>query len=663
MKLLGLIVKSYAGLLSEEIFSFTDEYNISFDFETEFLKIEKNNNYIPELYGKTIYNITPVIGGNGSGKTTILNMLGRRMLERISYSIDDTGNNTDQYFLLFNFHNNVYYLESIHFCPRNIKRFSSKAGIFNIYFEDDRIGYKEEKEKEKEKEKHFNDSIIYINNSYLYALNDKSLVNKGDDMEQFVPRVINGVPSLAQLYDTYIDLNNEGILYSPLIIQFKKGEWFQGEKGTFQLSPIKNEKIKHISDCHQYMPENIEDFYLHLFSGVIEACCNICKNISKNDKEFDYSFSKFKKQHKSGKFRSREQFKKVCSEFQKIIPNDKDLFKKYVNYLSELFLAFYDIRGQVTTGYKFFSITFSKGKKEEFSAFLEAYDKLKEFAAYIKQAWEVKNDLNKVQEDYIYDDLLSSSRKDLGTWVYEAMPFEINKLEMATGEQNILNLVSIATGQLKKFCLQQPGWSYSLNKNLIVLIDEIELNMHIEWSRRMIGFLKNYFDKMKIKIFDQEEIFYKTNNTIQLIFSTHSPFMLSDIVNQNIILLEKQGKQIKTVQAISKTFAQNIQEIMTDSFFVKDYWGEYAKELLEEVIIALQPEYKEKVSEEKKKKMVYVIRQIGEPLLRDKLMEMYQKKYYSETVEKKEVVQRIKELYGEFDSKAINEIEKMFHET
>ncbi|WP_312202511.1 AAA family ATPase [Anaerospora hongkongensis] len=659
MKLLGLIVKSYAGMINKEVFSFNDEYKISFDFDTEFLKIEKNDKYIPELYGKTIYNITPVVGKNGSGKTTLLNILGRRMFERISYSIDDYGKNIDQYFLLFYLYDNVYYLEAIYLCPRNIKRFSSKSRVFNMYFEDEKISYKEIKIND-----YFNDSICYINSSYSNSLNDKSLVNKGGEMEQFIPRVINGIPSLSQYYDTYIDLNNEGFLYSTLIIQFKKGEWFQGKEGTFQITPIKDEELKHILKYHKYIPENIDDFYIYFFSCIIEACCGIYKSIVNEDDEFDDLVSKLRKKWNNERICTYKQFENLFYEFQKIIPANQELFKKYVNNISTFFLAFYNIRGQVLTGYKYFKIIFPKEKNGSFLAFLKEYDKLKEFVANMKQTWDVeRNDLDRVQEDHIYDELLSRYREELGTWVYEAMPFDINNFEMATGEQNLLKLVSNVTCQLKKFCLQQPLGAYRLNKNFIVLIDEIECGMHIEWSRRLIGFLKKYFDNIKIQILGNEDILYKTNNTIQLVFSTHSPFMLSDIVNQNIILLEKQGKQIKTVQKVSQTFAQNIQEIMSDSFFVRDYWGEYAKELLQEIIDVLQPEYNEKISEKTQKKIIYMIRQIGEPLLRDKLMEMYRKKYYSADIEKREMVRRMKALYEEFDSKAIHEIEQMFRET
>ena len=46
MKLIALVIKQYDKLFKEQIFNFSDEYKVNFDFETNELKIDKNPDYI-----------------------------------------------------------------------------------------------------------------------------------------------------------------------------------------------------------------------------------------------------------------------------------------------------------------------------------------------------------------------------------------------------------------------------------------------------------------------------------------------------------------------------------------------------------------------------------------------------------------------------------------
>ena len=63
------------SFFKNQIFNFSDEYKVSFDFETNELKIDKNPDYIENFYGESIYNISPIVGINGTGETTILNII------------------------------------------------------------------------------------------------------------------------------------------------------------------------------------------------------------------------------------------------------------------------------------------------------------------------------------------------------------------------------------------------------------------------------------------------------------------------------------------------------------------------------------------------------------------------------------------------------------
>ena len=95
MKLIALVIKQYNKLFEEQIINFSDEYKVDFNFETNELKIDKNPDYIENFYGESIYNISPIVGINGIGKTTVLNIIS-------GYSPAKREQDSDnQYFFLF----------------------------------------------------------------------------------------------------------------------------------------------------------------------------------------------------------------------------------------------------------------------------------------------------------------------------------------------------------------------------------------------------------------------------------------------------------------------------------------------------------------------------------------------------------------------------------
>ena len=46
MALIALVIKRYNELFKEEVFNFSDEYKVDFNFKTNELKIDKNLDYI-----------------------------------------------------------------------------------------------------------------------------------------------------------------------------------------------------------------------------------------------------------------------------------------------------------------------------------------------------------------------------------------------------------------------------------------------------------------------------------------------------------------------------------------------------------------------------------------------------------------------------------------
>lgn len=153
------------------------------------------------------------------------------------------------------------------------------------------------------------------------------------------------------------------------------------------------------------------------------------------------------------------------------------------------------------------------------------------------------------------------------------------------------------------------------NENILILLDEADLKLHLEWQRKfifdLIEFLNSY-----------------PNNKFYVLYATHSPMILSDITNDRVVFLKKKDeKYSEDKQDFSKsTFGANIYDIYSDSFFVDDFMGKFAQNKINDVIKIID-EYKEKkeknpdefMPNEKALDNLKIVKNIGEPLLRNKL--------------------------------------------
>lgn len=158
-----------------------------------------------------------------------------------------------------------------------------------------------------------------------------------------------------------------------------------------------------------------------------------------------------------------------------------------------------------------------------------------------------------------------------------------------------------------------------------VIFDELELYFHPELQRNLINdIIEN------IKKIDLKEI-----TAINILLITHSPFILSDIPDSNILFLTDGGIPIAMEDEL-KTFGGNIHELLRNSFFLKNGTiGEFAKNKIQSIITSLnnneQPNTNKHILEE--------IQIIGEPFLKRKLLEMYYSKFDTQ--------KRIEELKAE----------------
>lgn len=198
---------------------------------------------------------------------------------------------------------------------------------------------------------------------------------------------------------------------------------------------------------------------------------------------------------------------------------------------------------------------------------------------------------------------------NLGIFKQNFYNFRNDKLysffDLSTGEQRILrffaDILSVKNNEKTK-------------ETAIFVFDEMDLSWHPEWQRKMVYYIIDFFKKTNI------------NGINNIIFTTHSPFILSDMPQNNVLTLEKDnnGTVISHKPTIN-TFATNIHEMFKESFFMSSTIGEFAHNIIMNIINNEINEIKDKCSFEK---MESKINLIGEPIIRKQLLKkLYDNKY------------------------------------
>ncbi|MGB6129431.1 MAG: AAA family ATPase [Psychrilyobacter sp.] len=130
---------------------------------------------------------------------------------------------------------------------------------------------------------------------------------------------------------------------------------------------------------------------------------------------------------------------------------------------------------------------------------------------------------------------------------------------LSSGEEHFITFFSRIYSKIEKLRNE---------KNILFILDEPETFLHPEWSRQFLSLLITFLDKL----FGNQDL------SIQLIISSHSPYLTSDMAREDIVLLSKGvDNLIKVVKAENhKTLGANIHELYKESFFMDSTMGEFA---------------------------------------------------------------------------------------
>lgn len=124
----------------------------------------------------------------------------------------------------------------------------------------------------------------------------------------------------------------------------------------------------------------------------------------------------------------------------------------------------------------------------------------------------------------------------------------------------------------------QIGWFY---------FDDADARLHPEWSRRYVSDLATAFAETAKRVYKIKGKPKGWNRKLTCILVTHSPFILSDLMPQNILLLKPDGLITKVARGDRPTFAGNIGQMFHTEFFMENTIGEFARRNIQQAIKAL----------------------------------------------------------------------------
>lgn len=168
---------------------------------------------------------------------------------------------------------------------------------------------------------------------------------------------------------------------------------------------------------------------------------------------------------------------------------------------------------------------------------------------------------------------------------------------------------------------------------LLLFLDEADLTLHPEWQRQYVSLLTAILPRMFRDPYGEGGSVGCKD--IQVILTTHSPLLLSDMPRQSCIFLKREnGRNVVADDTeIKKTFGTNVQDLLRSAFFLRRTIGEFARDkIVDEVFKDLQAlsNQEDGADPERCRQHRGVIELIGDRVLHDKLLVLYDRCFPTE---------------------------------
>ena len=599
MELVYLWVEDYKNI-HKQGFNFSPRFRCECDEEKNELTINENKDYV-SIFPHNI-NITAIVGENGSGKSSLFEVL------TFLYYQGVIVNREDKTFFLF-YKNNEFFIQCENY--KNIplknkdlenfikiknntlisvsKNFCARCDMPLIHFSNcisditNNYSLKDLKKYDKfyngiqpikplmnseNSYDNFNQKFQYVlkkDTDFFNFINESFIFDSYQCEIQFQEIEVSIVQYDNKEFGEYISfqkkkcLNNEELLYKMLIvlaIEMTMGKIHNSRHHFLEPNTANAEVLR------KYIKENIEDKLInkiddfHLFSlkFTLEICNNSLKKIEESISEAIFDINLFSAYSQWEPIKPMNNFHELMGDYE--VPQSNTIFQSNIFKMEDNYLE----------------------------------------TIYSNEL------LNFMMNNNILRCNFLNSKKN-----------NCHFLELSSGEKLFLNILTNFAYTLFRL----PDDYYG-----VMLFDEIELSFHPNWQKRL---LKSF-------IHIQDEISKSKLLHLHLIFTSHSPFILSDLPKENIIFLEK-GKQVYPFEEEKQTFGANIHTLLSHGFFMKDgLMGEFAKDKINQVYNFITNNDTSFIKT--KQEAQNIINLIGEPMLKKELQFLYDEKFEIDDIDK-----------------------------
>lgn len=579
------------GCFQNMEFNFSPCYKINFNYKTRKLtaqKIDKLNVFSESK----IQNLTAIIGENGVGKTTLIKYLTE--LGDVPYSQRDSAEKrqkrrerTDSFI--------VVYKQA---WTDSLKIINHLSGCRKIQFEGNEINVYSGNE--------------FVTEDYIGKISHICLSNSEYGIVASGNRMNSGID--------YITLTNSAL---PTIYKDFYRRLYGVDVESFLV------ELTRFNTLQRYMADKAEanDFQVFLdvlyYDSLLKGKSRFC---GKKIDAVDFSISILEAPISEKSSSEAEIMIKNGMSKCKTLKNDlceMGLWGRLVyNLAMELTVVYDDFKPETKKADEIFSYCKSfvtdKDQGRERTYYLDAWHEVDEFKTILENAKKGDNGLSKTdlaRVDYAtapvesFQIILNDARKG---HAFVLKYLVVLNLGMSSGERALLNIMSriCFASQIENY---MPGKGIHWNTNILLLIDEIDLYLHPEWQRRIVRDLLSLLRRQ-----------FK-GHYFQIILTSHSPIVLSDIPVENCIFLKKRSDgTVCQEKRNAQTFGANIYTLYKDAFFLSDdklAMGEFAQNKINQWIDKIETG---KFSEEEANKIIGLI---GEPLVRRNVEKMVRRQY------------------------------------
>lgn len=183
---------------------------------------------------------------------------------------------------------------------------------------------------------------------------------------------------------------------------------------------------------------------------------------------------------------------------------------------------------------------------------------------------------------------------------------EVNFNSLSSGEKQMIHAMSAILYQIGNI---ESAWGNKTKQahysKVCLVFDEIELYFHPKYQTMLVAFLIETLQGLRLQ----------NVKDIQVVLSTHSPFILSDIPSSDVIML-KDGTQDQNNK--KQVFGATVYDILNQNFFMEQFIGDFAVSKIMNIVA--KTERAREYNDEEIKQLRDEIELIGDNLIRNTLL-------------------------------------------